>query len=132
MTYLEGKNENDVIKAFTAEQLKSGEVAYLLNGSKSEGKLAWYQKLSETDADAYPVLVAAEGNTVYFAAYDYCYKDDMSIKYGNDPTLKSTTYHLDIEGVEYDADKHIYHMGCRNEGCPEHKFAANEIGRAHV
>ena len=128
LTYLEGKNENDVIKAFTAEQLKSGEVAYLLNGSKSEGKLAWYQKLSETDADAYPVLVAAEGNTVYFAAYDYCYKDDMSIKYGNDPTLKSTTYHLDIEGVEYDADKHIYHMGCRNEGCPEHKFAANADG----
>ena len=128
LTYLEGKNENDVIKAFTPEQLKSGEVAYLLNGSKSEGKLAWYQKLSETDADAYPVLVAAEGNTVYFAAYDYCYKDDKSIKYGNDPTLKSTTYHLDIEGVEYDADKHIYHMGCRNENCPEHKFAANADG----
>ena len=128
LTYPDGKNEADVVKAFTAEQLKSGEVAYLLNGSTSEGKLAWYQKLSETDADAYPVLVAAEGNTVYFAAYDYCYKDDKSIKYGNDPTLKSTTYHLDIEGVEYDADKHIYHMGCRNEGCPEHKFAANADG----
>ena len=128
LTYPDGKNEADVVKAFTAEQLKSGEVAYLLNGSKSEGKLAWYQKLSETDADAYPVLVAAEGNTVYFAAYDYCYKDDKSIKYGNDPTLKSTTYHLDIEGVEYDADKHIYHMGCRNENCPEHKFAANADG----
>ena len=128
LTYLEGKNENDVIKAFTAEQLKSGEVAYLLNGSKSEGKLAWYQKLSGTDADAYPVLVAAEGNTVYFAAYDYCYKDDKSIKYGNDPTLKSTTYHLDIEGVEYDADKHIYHMGCRNEGCTLHKYFADADG----
>ena len=129
LTYLEGKNENDVIKAFTAEQLKSGEVAYLLNGSKSEGKLAWYQKLSETDADAYPVLTAAEGNTVYFAAYDYCYKDDKSIKYGNDPTLKSTTYHLDIEGVEFDADKHIYHMGCRNESCPEHKYLADADGK---
>ena len=128
LTYLEGKNENDVIKAFTPEQLKSGEVAYLLNGSKSEGKLAWYQKLSETDADAYPVLVAAEGNTVYFAAYDYCYKDDKSIKYGNDPTLKSTTYHLDIEGVEYDADSHIYHMGCRNENCSEHKYVADAGG----
>ena len=128
LTYPEGKNEADVIKAFTAEQLKSGEVAYLLNGSKSEGELAWYQKLSETDADAYPVLVAAEGNTVYFAAYDYCYKDDKSIKYGNDPTLKSTTYHLDIEGVEFDADKHIYHKGCRNESCTLHKYAANEDG----
>ena len=128
LTYLDGKNEADVVKAFTAEQLKSGEVAYLLNGSTSEGKLAWYQKLSETDADAYPVLVAAEGNTVYFAAYAYCYKDDKSIKYGNDPTLKSTTYHLDIEGVEYDADKHIYHMGCRNEGCTLHKYVADADG----
>jgi hypothetical protein len=128
LTYPDGKNEADVVKAFTPEQLKSGEVAYLLNGSKSEGKLAWYQKLSETDADAYPVLVAAESNTVYFAAYDYCYKDDKSIKYGNDPTLKSTTYHLDIEGVEFDADKHIYQKGCRNENCTLHKYAADADG----
>lgn len=129
LTYPDGKNEADVVKAFTAEQLKSGEVAYLLNGSKSEGKLAWYQKLSGTEADAYPVLTAAEGNTVYFAAYDYCYKDDKSTKYGNDPTLKSTTYHDVIEGVEFDADKHIYQKGCRNENCPEHKYAADAEGK---
>ena len=128
LTYPEGKNEADVIKAFTAEQLKSGEVAYLLNGSKSEGKLAWYQKLSGTDANPYPVLTAAEGNTVYFAAYDYCYKDDKFTKYGNDPTLKSTTYHDVIEGVEFDADKHIYQKGCRNEGCTLHKYVADADG----
>ena len=129
LTYPDGKNEADVIKAFTPEQLNSGEVAYLLNGSKSEGKLAWYQKLSETDADAYPVLTAAEGNTVYFAAYDYCYKDDKFTKYGNDPTLKSTTYHDDIEGVEFDADKHIYQKGCRNESCTLHKYVADADGK---
>ena len=128
LTYPDGKNEADVIKAFTPEQLKSGEVAYLLNGSKSEGELAWYQKLSETDANPYPVLTAAEGNTVYFAAYDYCYKDDKFTKYGNDPTLKSTTYHDVIEGVEYDADKLIYHMGCRNESCTLHKYVADADG----
>ena len=128
LTYPEGMNEADVVKAFTAEQLKSGEVAFLLNGSKSEGKLAWYQKLSDTDADAYPVLTAAEGNTVYFAAYDYCYKDDKFTKYGNDPTLKSTTYHDDIEGVEFDADKHIYQKGCRNESCTLHKYVADADG----
>ena len=117
------------IKAFTLEQLKSGEVAYLLNGSTSEGKLAWYQKLSGTDADAYPVLTAAEGNIVYSVACDYCYKDDKFTKYGNDPTLKSITYHDDIEGVEFDADKHIYQKGCRNENCPEHKYVADEDGK---
>ena len=116
------------IKAFTLEQLKSGEVAYLLNGSTSEGKLAWYQKLSGTDADAYPVLTAAEGNTVYSVACDYCYKDDKFTKYGNDPTLKSITYHDDIEGVEFDADKHIYHKGCSNENCPEYKYVADADG----
>ena len=128
LTYPDGKKEADVIRAFTAEQLNSGEVAYLLNGSKSEGKLAWYQKLSDTEADAYPVLTAAEGNTVYFAAYDYCYKDDKFTKYGNDPTLKSTTYHDDIEGVEFDADKHIYQKGCRNESCTLHKYVADADG----
>jgi len=60
LNYPEGVNEADVVKAFTPEQLKSGEVAYLLNGSTSEGKLAWYQKLGD---NAYPVLTAAEGNT---------------------------------------------------------------------
>ena len=128
LTYPEGKKDTDVIKAFTAEQLNSGEVAYLLNGSKSEGKLAWYQKLSGTDADAYPVLTAAEGNTVYSVAYDYCYKDDKFTKYGNDPTLKSITYHDDIEGVEFDADKHIYQKGCRNESCTLHKYLADADG----
>ena len=117
------------IKAFTAEQLKSGEVAYLLNGSKSEGELVWYQKLSGTNTNAYPVLTATEGNTVYSVACDYCYKDDKFTKYGNDPILKSITYHDDIEGVEFDADKHIYQKGCRNENCPEHKYVADEDGK---
>ena len=37
----------------TAEQFASGEVAYLLNGSKNSGSLAWGQTL---EADAYPTL----------------------------------------------------------------------------
>ena len=130
LTFEDGKEEADVVKAFTKQQIKSGEVAWLLNGSTSvptEGStLAWYQKLGE---NAYPVLIAAEGNTVYSVACDYCYKDDKFTKYGNDPTLKSITYHDDIEGVEFDADKHIYQKGCRNENCPEHKYVADEDGK---
>lgn len=74
-------------------------------------------------------MTAAEGNTVYSVACDYCYKDDKFTKYGNDPTLKSITYHDDIEGVEFDADKYIYQKGCRNENCPEHKYVADEDGK---
>ena len=132
LTYPEGKNEADVIKAFTAEQLKSGEVAWLLNGSTSvpaEGStLAWYQKLLGTDADAYPVLVAEEGNTVYKGTFRYC--DNTTSSYSNSSS-DSELIHVasaTLTSPEFDSAKHIYHMGCRNENCPEHKFAADADG----
>ena len=133
LTYLDGKNEADVIKAFTAEQLKSGEVAWLLNGSTSvpaEGStLAWYQKLLGADADAYPVLVAEEGNTVYKGTFRYC--DNTTFSYNN-TTSEDAQVHkpsATLTSPEYDADKLIYHMGCRNENCPEHKYVADEDGK---
>ena len=128
LTYPEGVNEADVIKAFTLEQLKSGEVAYLLNGSKSEGKLAWYQKLSGTDADAYPVLVAAEGNTVYNGSFRYC--DGTTSSYSNSSS-DSELIHVasaTLTSPVFDSANHIYHMGCSNENCPEYKYVADEDG----
>ena len=128
LTYPEGKNEADVVKAFTPEQLNSGEVAYLLNGSKSEGKLVWYQKLLGTDADAYPVLVAAEGNTVYHGSFTCC--DGTASSYSNS-TSENELVHVasaTLTSPKFDADKHIYHMGCLNESCPEHKYAADADG----
>ena len=125
LTYPDGKNEAAVIKAFTPEQLKSGEVAYLLNGSKSEGELAWYQKLS---TDAYPVLVAEEGNTVYHGLFTYC--DGTTSSYSNSSS-DSELIHVasaTLTSPEFDSAKHIYHMGCRNEGCTLHKYAANADG----
>ena len=132
LNYSDGKNEADVIKAFTAEQLNSGEVAWLLNGSTSvpaEGStLAWYQKLLGTDADAYPVLVAEEGNTVYKGTFRYC--DNTTSSYSNSSS-DSKLVHVasaTLTSPKFDADKHIYHMGCLNESCPEHKYAANADG----
>ena len=116
------------IKAFTAEQLKSGEVAYLLNGSKSEGELAWYQQLLGTDADAYPKLVAAEGNTVYNGSFRYC--DGTTSSYSNSSS-DSELIHVasaTLTSPVFDSAKLIYHMGCLNENCPEHKYAANAEG----
>ena len=128
LTYPDGKNEADVVKAFTPEQLNSGEVAYLLNGSKSEGELFWYQKLLSTDADAYPVLTAEEGNTVYKGTFRYC--DNTTFSYNN-TTSEDAQVHkpsATLTSPEFDADKHIYHMGCSNENCPEHKYAADADG----
>ena len=129
LTYPEGKNEADVIKAFTLEQLKSGEVAYLLNGSKSEGELAWYQKLG---TDAYPVLTAAEGNTVYHGSFRYC--DNTTSSYSNSSSENELVHvaSATLASPEHDADEHIYHMGCRNEKCAAHKYVADKAGNIVV
>ena len=124
LTFADGKTEADVIKAFTTELLQSGEVAYLLNGEKSEGALAWYQELG---TDAYPVLTVAEGNTVYKGNFTYC--DGTTTTYSNSASdgiihLKSAT----LTSPEFDADQHIYHMGCRNEICPLHKYVVDANG----
>ena len=129
LTYPEGKNEADVVKAFTLEQLKSGEVAYLLNGSKSEGKLAWYQELG---SDAYPVLKAAEGNTVYHGSFRYC--DNTTSSYSNSTSEDVLVHQMSatLASPKHDADEHIYHMGCRNEGCTLHKYVADKAGNIEV
>ena len=129
LTYPEGKNETDVIKAFTPEQLKRGEVAYLLNGSKSEGKLAWYQQLG---SDAYPVLKAAEGNTVYHGSFRYC--DNTTSSYSNSSSEDELVHvaSATLTSPEHDADEHIYHMGCRNEKCAAHKYVADKAGNIVV
>ena len=129
LTYPEGKNEADVIKAFTPEQLKSGEVAYLLNGSKSEGELAWYQKLG---TDAYPVLTAAEGNTVYHGSFRYC--DNTTSSYSNSSSENELVHvaSATLASPEHDADEHIYNMGCRNEKCSAHKYVADKAGNIVV
>ena len=129
LTYPEGKNEADVVKAFTPEQLKSGEVAYLLNGSKSEGELAWYQKLG---TNAYPVLKAAEGNTVYHGSFRYC--DNTAASYSNSTSEDVLVHQMSatLASPEHDADEHIYHIGCRNEGCTQHKYVADKAGNIEV
>ena len=128
-TYPEGKNEADVVKAFTPEQLKSGEVAYLLNGSTSEGELAWYQKLG---TNAYPVLKAAEGNTVYHGSFCYC--DNTAASYSNSTSEDVLVHQMSatLASPEHDADEPIYHMGCRNEKCAAHKYVADKAGNIEV
>lgn len=129
LTFEDGKVEAEVVKAFTKQQIKSGEVAYLLNGSTSEGELAWYQKLG---TDAYPVLTATKGNTVYNGSFRYC--DNTTASYSNS-TSKDVLVHqmsATLASPEHDADEHIYHMGCRNEGCTLHKYVADKAGNIEV
>ena len=129
LTFEDGKEEADVVKAFTKQQIKSGEVAYLLNGSTSEGELAWYQKLG---TDAYPVLTATKGNTVYNGSFHYC--DNTAASYSNSTSEDVLVHQMSatLASPEHDADKHIYHMDCRNEGCTLHKYVADKAGNIEV
>ena len=50
-------NDEELAKAKTAEQFKSGEEAYLLNNEVTDGSQVWYQNIDNGETpDAYPVL----------------------------------------------------------------------------
>lgn len=79
LTFEDGKEEADVVKAFTKQQIESGEVAYLLAEGKVLGEQAWGQQLGK---DQYPVpgsdnkvIKAAQGdkdangNDTYWATF---------------------------------------------------------------
>ena len=126
---INGKDVSGKAEGKSIEQFKSGEVAYLLNGSTSEGELAWYQKLG---TDAYPVLTATKGNTVYNGLFRYC--DNTATSYSNSTSEDVLVHQMSatLASPEHDADKHIYHMGCRNEGCTLHKYVADMAGNIEV
>jgi hypothetical protein len=94
-----------VIKAFTAEQLKSGEVAYLLAEGKALVEQAWGQQLGK---DQYPVpgsdnkvIKAAQGdkdangNDTYWATFSNL-TNDATLSVPSDRTLK--VYNATVSG----------------------------------
>lgn len=104
LTLEDGKVEANVVKAFTKQQIKSGEVALALNDNKTSGDLAWYQKLGE-NGDAYPVLKSTGDNTVYHGKecdkITDVYTNDNSI-FGEDgavPHVFEMAGHPDANGL---------------------------------
>ena len=104
LTFEDGKEEANVVKAFTKQQIKSGEVALALNDNKTSGDLVWYQKLGE-NGDAYPVLKSTGDNTVYHGKecdkITDVYTNDNSI-FGEDgavPHVFEMAGHPDANGL---------------------------------
>lgn len=87
-----GSTLEEIIKGFTQEQLKSGEVAFSLNSFKPSGSWAWYQKLGE-NGDAYPVLTSTGENTVYGAYH-----------HGDKDRFFSNTVITNLHSVAYNAE----------------------------
>ena len=79
LTFDDGKVEADVVKAFTKQQIKSGEVAYLLAEGKVLGEQVWGQQLGKDQypvpGSDYKVIRAAQGdkdtngNDTYWATF---------------------------------------------------------------
>lgn len=105
LTFEDGKEEADVVKAFTKQQIKSGEVAYLLAEGKVLGEQVWGQQLGE---DLYPVpgsdnkvIKAAQGdkdangNDTYWATFSNP-TNDVTLSVPSDRTLN--VYNATVSG----------------------------------
>ena len=105
LTFEDEKEEADVVKAFTKQQIKSGEVAYLLAEGKVLGEQAWGQQLGK---DQYPVpgsdnkvIKAAQGdkdangNDTYWATFSNP-TNDVTLSVPSDRTLK--VYNATVSG----------------------------------
>lgn len=115
----------------TQKQFGSGEVCYLLNGSRSEGTeenpLAWYQNISPSSRDLYPVLTGTGTNTVYQVKILCGGTDDMGKAYSN--TNKDITVgHILIGPAVFNSGKKIYSKICQREGCGKTLYYADAAG----
>lgn len=105
LTFEDEKVEADVVKAFTKQQIESGEVAYLLAEGKVLGEQVWGQQLGE---DQYPVpgsdnkvIKAAQGdkdangNDTYWATFSNP-TNDVTLSVPSDRSLN--VYNATVSG----------------------------------
>ena len=107
------RNKEYLATGFTEAQLKSGEVAWRLNGYTSvpaEGEtLAWYQKLGEK-GDKYPVLTPGSGNTVY---NNYCTCVDNQVNIYSNTEADTHEKYDKHEGIETLLENGLYSYTCQ-------------------
>ena len=123
LTYPEGVNEADVIKAFTAEQLKSGEVAYLLAEGKALVEQAWGQQLGKDQypvpSSDYKVVKAAQGDKdanakdTYWATFSNP-TNDVTLSVPSDRTLK--VYNATVSGGKMTLTQRYDNQVAKEEG----------------
>ncbi len=97
LTFEDEKVEADVVKAFTKQQIESGEVAYLLAEGKALVEQAWGQQLGKDQypvpGSDYKVIKAAQGdkdangNYTYWATFSN-QTNDVTLSVPSDRTLK--------------------------------------------
>lgn len=107
LTFDDGKVEADVVKAFTKQQIESGEVAYLLAEGKVLGEQVWGQQLGK---DQYPVpgfdykvIKAAQGdkdangNDTYWATFSN-QTNDVTLSVPSESGRTLNVYNATVSG----------------------------------
>lgn len=123
LTFDDGKVEADVVKAFTKQQIESGEVAYLLAEGKVLGEQVWGQQLGK---DLYPVpgsdnkvIKAAQGdkdangNDTYWATFSNL-TNDATLSVPSDRTLK--VYNATVSGGKMTLTERSNNQVAKDEG----------------
>lgn len=123
LTFEDGKEEADMVKAFTKQQIESGEVAYLLAEGKVLGEQVWGQQLGK---DQYPVpgsdnkvIKAAQGdkdangNDTYWATFSNL-TNDATLSVPSDRTLK--VYNATVSGGKMTLTERSNNQVAKEEG----------------
>ena len=123
LTFEGGKVEADVVKAFTKQQIKSCEVAYLLAEGKVLGEQAWGQQLGKdlypVPGSDYKVIRAAQGdkdandNNTYWATFSI-QTNDVTLSVPSDRTLK--VYNATVSGGKMTLTERCDNQVAKEEG----------------
>ena len=123
LTFEDGKVEADVVKAFTKQQIESGEVAYLLAEGKVLGEQVWGQQLGKDQypvpGSDYKVIKAAQGdkdangNYTYWATFSN-QTNDVTLSVPSDRTLN--VYNATVSGGKMTLTQRYDNQVAKEEG----------------
>ena len=123
LTFEDEKVEADVVKAFTKQQIESGEVAYLLAEGKVLGEQVWGQQLGKDQypvpGSDYKVIKAAQGdkdangNYTYWATFSNL-TNDVTLSVPSDRTLN--VYNATVSGGKMTLTQRNDYQVAKEEG----------------
>lgn len=123
LTFEDEKEEADVVKAFTKQQIESGEVAYLLAEGKVLGEQVWGQQLGKDQypvpGSDYKVIKAAQGdkdangNDTYWATFSNP-TNDVTLSVPSDRTLN--VYNATVSGGKMTLTQRSDYQVAKEEG----------------
>ncbi|WP_449139318.1 GLUG motif-containing protein [Segatella sp.] len=125
LTFDDGKVEADVVKAFTKQQIESGEVAYLLAEGKVLGEQVWGQQLGKDQypvpGSDYKVIKAAQGdkdangNDTYWATFSN-QTNDVTLSVPSESGRTLNVYNATVSGGKLTLTQRSDYQVAKEEG----------------